>query len=45
MLVKIEKKTPYIVVVIQECERMNALTKEIKQSLNELVLGLKVIKL
>ncbi|KAJ1128831.1 hypothetical protein NDU88_007204 [Pleurodeles waltl] len=36
------EKTPYVLVAIQECERMNMLTKEIRRSLKELDLGLKV---
>lgn len=32
----------YFLVVLQECERMNNLTNEIKRSLKELNLGLKV---
>lgn len=39
---KSEEKTPYVVVALQECERMNILTKEIRDSLRELDLGLKV---
>ena len=39
---KIEEKTPFIIVAIQECERMNYLTIEIRRSLKELNLGLKV---
>ena len=39
---KMERKTPYILVALQECERMNTLTKEIQRSLKELDLGLKV---
>jgi len=38
-----EDRTPYVVVAFQECERMNGLTNEIKRSLKELDLGLKVI--
>ncbi|XP_030631015.1 dynein heavy chain 17, axonemal-like [Chanos chanos] len=38
---KAEEKTPFIIVVFQECERMNMLTKEISRSLKELNLGLK----
>ncbi|XP_077869744.1 dynein beta chain, ciliary-like [Saccoglossus kowalevskii] len=38
---KTEEKTPYTVVAIQECERMNVLTNEMKRSLKELDLGLK----
>lgn len=42
MMGKVEERTPYIVVALQECERMNTLTQEIKRSLKELNLGLKV---
>lgn len=42
MMGKVEERTPYIVVAFQECERMNFLTEEIKRSLKELNLGLKV---
>ena len=38
---KEESKTPYTVVCLQECERMNSLTQEIRRSLTELQLGLK----
>ncbi|KAL2077981.1 hypothetical protein ACEWY4_025666 [Coilia grayii] len=41
LLSKAEERTPYVVVALQECERMNLLTQEIKQSLKELSLGLK----
>ena len=37
-------KTPYVVVAFQECERMNILTHEIRRSLKELDLGLKVCR-
>ena len=37
-----EDRTPYVLVAFQECERMNMLTNEIKRSLKELDLGLKV---
>lgn len=37
-----EDRTPYVIVALQECERMNALCKELKRSLRELDLGLKV---
>ena len=37
-----EEKTPYVLVALQECERMNTLTSEMKRSLRELDLGLKV---
>ena len=39
---KAEDRTPYVVVAFQECERMNMLTTEIRRSLKELDLGLKV---
>lgn len=39
---KVEERTPYVIVAFQECERMNYLTCEIKRSLKELDLGLKV---
>ena len=39
---KAEEKTPYILVALQECERMNSLIGEIRRSLKELDLGLKV---
>ena len=42
LMSKAEEKTPYTVVAIQECERMNMLTIEIRRSLKELNLGLKV---
>jgi dynein heavy chain len=38
---KAEEKTPYVLVALQECERMNTLTKEIRRSLKEVDLGLK----
>ncbi|XP_061666307.1 dynein heavy chain 9, axonemal isoform X7 [Syngnathoides biaculeatus] len=41
VLGKAEERTPYQVVAVQECERMNLLTQEIKRSLNELSMGLK----
>lgn len=37
-----EDMTPYVLVALQECERMNNLTREIRRSLKELDLGLKV---
>ena len=37
-----EERTPYVVVAFQECERMNILMSEIRRSLKELDLGLKV---
>jgi dynein heavy chain len=33
-------KAPYVVVCLQECERMNTLLGEIKRSLEDLRLGL-----
>ena len=39
---KVEERTPYVIVAFQECERMNFLTGEMKRSLKELDLGLKV---
>ncbi|XP_077407169.1 dynein axonemal heavy chain 9 isoform X2 [Vanacampus margaritifer] len=41
LLRKSEERTPYQVVAVQECERMNLLTREIRRSLTELSLGLK----
>ncbi|XP_071429942.1 dynein axonemal heavy chain 17 isoform X2 [Pithys albifrons albifrons] len=40
LLEKAKEKTPYTVVALQECERMNILTCEIRRSLKELDLGL-----
>jgi len=37
-----EEKTPYTIVALQECERMNNLTIEMRRALKELNLGLKV---
>jgi len=37
-----EERTPYVIVAFQECERMNTLTNELRRSLKELDLGLKV---
>jgi hypothetical protein len=34
--VPVEERTPYIVVAIQECERMNLLSSELRRSLKEL---------
>lgn len=39
---RVEEKTPYIVVALQECERMNVLLREMRRALRELDLGLKV---
>ncbi|XP_030369376.1 dynein beta chain, ciliary [Scaptodrosophila lebanonensis] len=41
LLNRVERKTPFVVVALQECERMNALIREIKRSLRELMLGLR----
>ncbi|KAM7035687.1 dynein axonemal heavy chain 17 [Acridotheres tristis] len=40
MMAKAKEKNPYTVVALQECERMNILTNEIRRSLKELDLGL-----
>lgn len=37
---KVKDKNPYVVVCLQECERMNVLLGEIKNTLEELRLGL-----
>ena len=42
LFAKTDEKTPYTVVALQECERMNALLKEMRRSLKELDSGLKV---
>lgn len=44
MMGKVEERTPYVIVAFQECQRMNFLTSEMKRSLKELELGLKVRK-
>lgn len=41
LLNRVESKTPFVVVALQESERMNMLIHEIKRSLRELLLGLK----
>ncbi|RKP16689.1 dynein heavy chain [Rozella allomycis CSF55] len=41
MIARVEERTPYISVAIQECDRMAILTNEIRRSLKELDLGLK----
>ncbi|XP_010139453.1 PREDICTED: dynein heavy chain 17, axonemal-like, partial [Buceros rhinoceros silvestris] len=41
LMAKTAEKTPYVVVALQECERMNILTREMRRSLKELDLGLK----
>ena len=40
--VPVEERTPYVVVAFQEAERMNILMSELRRSLKELDLGLKV---
>lgn len=40
---KTTQRSPYILVCFQECERMNLLLAEIRRSLQELDLGLKVL--
>lgn len=42
LVARAEERSPYTVVAVQECERMNALTAELRRSLSELELGLKV---
>ncbi|XP_076749810.1 dynein beta chain, ciliary-like [Xylocopa sonorina] len=37
---KVEERTPYVTVALQECERMNLLCEELRRSLQELDLGL-----
>ena len=39
---RLEEKTPFMVVIVQECERINGLLNEAKRSLQELDKGLKV---
>ncbi|XP_047143157.1 dynein beta chain, ciliary isoform X1 [Hydra vulgaris] len=41
LMAKAEERTPYTVVALQEADRMNVLTNEIRVSLKELDLGLK----
>lgn len=41
LITRVEERTPYINVAIQECDRMSILTNEIRRSLKELDLGLK----
>ncbi|XP_068007753.1 dynein axonemal heavy chain 9 [Melanerpes formicivorus] len=41
LMAKVEERTPYVVVALQECERMNLLTSQVRSSLQELDLGLK----
>lgn len=42
IMAKTTERNPYTLVCFQECERMNLLLVEIKKSLHELDLGLKV---
>jgi len=42
LMSRVEEQTPYVIVSLQECERMNGLMNEIRRSLKELHLGLKV---
>lgn len=42
LMSKTEDRTPFIIVAFQECERMNILCSELRRSLRELELGLKV---
>ncbi|KAI9221923.1 dynein heavy chain and region D6 of dynein motor-domain-containing protein [Blastocladiella britannica] len=41
LMARVEERTPFISVALQECDRMAMLTTEIKRSLRELDLGLK----
>jgi len=41
MSLRVTDKTPYVIVALQECERMNKLLDKIKISLTELDMGLK----
>ncbi len=41
LMARVEERTPYISVALQECDRMSILTTEIRKSLKELDLGLK----
>lgn len=43
MQTRVEELTPYVIVAFQECDRMNMLMSEIRRSLKELFLGLKVL--
>lgn len=45
LMSKVEDRTPFVIVAFQECERMNILCDELRRSLKELELGLKVIYL
>ena len=37
---RVKDKTPYVVVALQEAARMNTLLSEMRQSMDELLLGL-----
>lgn len=39
IMTRFEERTPYVVVVYQECERINQLLSEVRRSLRELMLG------
>lgn len=39
IMTRFEERTPYVVVIYQECERMNRLFCEMRRSLRELMLG------
>ncbi|XP_061247082.1 dynein axonemal heavy chain 9 isoform X2 [Bos javanicus] len=41
LMARAEERTPYVAVILQECERMNVLTRQMQRSLRELDLGLK----
>ncbi|KAJ3364693.1 hypothetical protein GGF32_001332 [Allomyces javanicus] len=41
LMSRVEERTPFISVALQECDRMSMLTNEIRRSLKELDLGLK----
>lgn len=43
MAAKTTQRSPYVLVCFQECERMNLLLAEMRRSLGELALGLKVL--
>lgn len=40
ILGRVKEKTPFVIVALQECERMNVLLGEIRKSLEDLRLGL-----
>ena len=41
LMARVEERTPFVNVALQECDRMSTLTDEIRRSLKELNLGLK----